>query len=133
MNYQIVILEKKIDKVYQKAMDEYLKRLSKYCTIQVSVVKKAEQEKKFIQRTGRHILIEEGMASIESTALAKDIEEASIRGVSNMTIYIGAFEKTGKECWNLSSFSMNQDLMATILLEQIYRSYRIIHHQAYHK
>ncbi|MDD4369664.1 MAG: 23S rRNA (pseudouridine(1915)-N(3))-methyltransferase RlmH [Anaerostipes sp.] len=135
MNYQIVILEKKIQPDYKKAMNEYLKRLSKYCTINVAVVKKEVQAKKFIQRSGRHIWVTEGKETIESTVFAENIEDASIHGISNMTFYIGAFEeeKIKEECFYLSSFSMTEDLKATILLEQIYRSYRIIHHQAYHK
>ena len=87
MKIQIYLLQKKADAFYQKAMDEYLKRL----------------------------------------------QDLSVRGESSIDFYIGYGGEDDMEPFCLSSFTMEPSLTATVLLEQIYRAYRIMNHQAYHK
>lgn len=43
MKFYIFILQKNRDTLYVQAMQEYLKRLGKYCTIEVKYVKKEKQ------------------------------------------------------------------------------------------
>lgn len=52
MKFYIFILQKNRDTLYVQAMQEYLKRLGKYCTIEVKYVKKRNNWEEFLRRKG---------------------------------------------------------------------------------
>lgn len=68
-----------------------------------------------------------------SPEFAREIENLSVRGASSIDFFIGEQPEEDMEVFRISSFTMDSSLTAAVLLEQIYRAYRIIHHQAYHK
>ena len=75
-----------------------------------------------------------------SEELAKKIDKLGIQGVSHITFIIGGSIGLGEEVLERSNYALSfskmtfpHQLMRVILLEQIYRSYRIIHGEPYHK
>ena len=107
MKFEIYILQKKSQdpKMYQEAMGEYLKRLGAYAKVSVIYKKNAKQL----------------------------INESSVQGISKFHFYIGDLGSEEAKPFHVSSFTQSGSLAGTIILEQIYRAYRILNHQPYHK
>ena len=57
MKFYIFILQKNRDTLYVQAMQEYLKRLGKYCTIEVKYVKKEKQLGRIFEKEGKHFMV----------------------------------------------------------------------------
>lgn len=133
MKFNIYILQKKAEPLYKKAMDEYLKRLQAYGNVKVHYVKNEKQAQKTEKAAAVNYRIVPDRYSLTSPELAERIQEMSVGGVTGVNFFIGDFPEEDKEAFSLSSFTMNQSLTAVVLLEQIYRAYRIMNHQPYHK
>ena len=134
MKFWVFILQKNKDTLYVQAMEEYLKRLGKYCTIEIKYVKKEKQLGRIFEKEGKHFLVDNTGESMESTAFAEEISRWMINGCSNIYFYVGEFSKEHDFLpFSLSSFDMAPELCAAVLLEQIYRGFRIINRQPYHK
>ena len=135
MKFEIYILQKKSQdpKMYQEAMGEYLKRLGAYAKVSVVYKKNAKQVEKILNEPGEHYHITPGKDTITSPDLANLINESSVQGVSKFRFYIGDLESEQVKKFHVSSFTQSGSLTGTILLEQIYRAYRILNHQPYHK
>ena len=76
----------------------------------------------------------------DSVELANKIDRLGINGKSSIVFVIGgslglsdAVLKRADEKISFSRMTFPHQLMQMILLEQIYRSYRIINHEPYHK
>jgi 23S rRNA (pseudouridine1915-N3)-methyltransferase len=77
---------------------------------------------------------------LDSVALSRKIERLGIEGKSNIYFVIGgslglsdAVLKRADYKLSFSPMTFPHQLMRVILLEQIYRSCRIINHEPYHK
>ena len=141
------------------AIAEYAKRLSRYCKltfVQVADEKTPDQaseavNKKIRETEGERLLknireqdyvlalaIEGKMP--DSVELSRKLEQLGISGKSSLTFVIGgslglsdAVLKRADEKISFSRLTFPHQLMQVILLEQIYRSFRIMHHEPYHK
>lgn len=166
MKIDIICVGKIKEKFYRDALDEYKKRLSKYCNLNVievqdektpdkasaieeAEIKRKEGEKilKYLSGTGKGsdgkayvITLEINGKEIDSVELSKKIDSLGVSGVSHIQFVIGgslglADEVIGRADYHLSFSKMTfpHQLMRVILLEQIYRSYRIISGEPYHK
>lgn len=136
MKFYIYLFQKKAQPMYKKAMDEYMKRLQAYANVSIKYIKNEKQMKKYEKEAQNVFYIVPGKESLTSPAFADRIQKMSVQGISVITFFIGDFidnEKPEGTLFHLSSFSMNYSLTAVVLLEQIYRAYRIINHQPYHK
>ncbi|MCQ1531397.1 23S rRNA (pseudouridine(1915)-N(3))-methyltransferase RlmH [Lutispora saccharofermentans] len=151
MNINIIAVGKLKEKYLKEAVSEYSKRLSKYCRldiIEVSDEKAPEnmsqaEEVAVKEREGQAILkhvksdtyvialaIEGKMLSSE--ALADFINDLGIKGRSNIAFIIGGSLGLSDEVLKRADFKLSfspmtfpHQLMRVILLEQIYRGYRI--------
>ena len=74
-----------------------------------------------------------GRDSMTSPGLAQLINESSVQGISKFHFYIGDLGSEEAKPFHVSSFTQSGSLTGTIILEQIYRAYRILNHQPYHK
>ena len=166
MKIDIICVGKIKEKFYRDALDEYKKRLSKYCNLNIievqdektpdkasaieeAEIKRKEGEKilKYLGGTGKGsdgkayvITLEINGKEIDSVELSKKIDSLGVSGVSHIQFVIGgslglADEVIGRADYHLSFSKMTfpHQLMRVILLEQIYRSYRIISGEPYHK
>ena len=159
MKYTVVCVGKIKEKFYAQAVEEYVKRLSRYGKteiIEVSDEKTPDQASETVNRMikdkeGERILAQikedtyvialaiEGQM-LDSEELAEKMEKLAISGISHIVFVIGGSlglsQKVMKRADYHLSFSrmtFPHQLMRVILLEQIYRSYRIIHGEPYHK
>ncbi len=159
MKITLVAVGKIKEKFFADAIGEYGKRLSRYCKLEIIQVadektpdKASEaQARQIKEKEGERVLaqIKEGgyvialaiegkMASSEE--LAEKMERLGIEGKSQVVFVIGgslglseAVMRRADESLSFSRMTFPHQLMRVILLEQIYRSYRIIAGEPYHK
>ena len=140
------------EKYLSDAIEEYKKRISKYSKIEIQEIKDEgilEKEKalsiegekilKNIQDKDYVITLEIDGKELSSEELSKKIESIQIEN-SNITFIIGGsfgLSDKVKERSNLkisfSKLTFPHQLFRVILLEQIYRSFKIINNESYHK
>lgn len=159
MKITIIAVGKVKEKFYRDALAEFTKRLSKYCKLDILEVADEKtpdlasrrEEELILKKEGERILklLQPQMKvyalaikgeSLDSSGFAAVIEREGIQGNSWLTFIIGGSLGIHKEvltqCHHRISFSamtFPHQLMRVILLEQIYRAFRIIHHEPYHK
>ena len=159
MRITLVVVGKIKDKFFAEAILEYEKRLSRYCKLEILQVadektpEKASkaQERQIKESEGQRILaqIKDGayvialaikgqMASSEE--LAEKLKQLGICGKSHVVFIIGgslglseAVLKRADEQLSFSYMTFPHQLMRVILLEQIYRGFRIMAGEPYHK
>ena len=159
MKITIITVGKIKEKYLRDAIAEYAKRLSRYCKlefIEVADEKTPEQagetvEEQIRDKEGERILkyvrddmyvitLEIGGKMLSSAELADKINMLGIRGQSSVACVIGGSIGIGREVLKRSDYALifskmtfPHQLMRVILLEQVYRSYRIINGEPYHK
>ena len=159
MKITIISVGKIKEKFFDDAIKEYSKRLSKYCKLNIVEVKDEKTkenasptEEDIVKETeGKRILDKISDSSkvialaieskeLDSVELAKQIENFRISGTSDVTFVIGGslgLHKTVLDRADMklsfSKMTFPHQLMRVILLEQIYRSFRIINNEPYHK
>lgn len=159
MKIAIVCVGKIKEKFYRDAIDEYAKRLSKYCKLEIIEVADEKTPDKASETVENQIKEKEADRILEkikedtfvytleikgkrytSEAFAKELENKGTYGTSNIAFVIGGslglHEKVLKRSNGSISFSdmtFPHQLMRVILIEQIYRAYRIMNNEPYHK
>lgn len=159
MKITLITVGKIKEKFYTDAIAEYSKRLSRYCKLEIIQVadektpdKASETEERQIKdREGERILahVKDGAYVIalaiegqmlSSEQLADKIGQLGIGGQSQIVLIIGgslglseAVLRRADYKLSFSKMTFPHQLMRVILLEQIYRSYRIITGEPYHK
>ena len=159
MKITLVTVGKIKEKFYTDAIAEYTRRLSRYCKLEIVQVadektpdKASETEERQIkEREGKRVLaqIKEGAYVIalaiqgemlSSEQLAGKLERLGIEGQSQLVLVIGGSLGLSEEVLRRADYQLSfsrmtfpHQLMRVILLEQLYRSYRIIQGEPYHK
>ena len=159
MNIRILSVGKIKEKYLRDGIAEYTKRLGRYCKVSFSQVGDektpdgaSEAQEKAIRKIEGERLLKQIKDSdyvialaldgkmMDSTTLASHLEKLAVQGNSTIDFVIGGSLGLSDEvlrradeklCFSLMTFP--HQLMQIILLEQIYRSYRIINHEPYHK
>lgn len=149
---KIICVGKIKEKFFRDAIEEYQKRLTKYTKINIievedininneELIKQKEKELilKHIDKKDYVITLEIEGKQLSSIELSKKIEELETFN-SNITFIIGGSYGLDDEIKNLSSFKLSfskltfpHQLFRVILLEQIYRTYKIKNNESYHK
>lgn len=133
MNITICLVSQSVENFYLEAIEEYAKRLSKYCKIQLLRCKREEHLAKKLMDKYYKILISNTEQSLSSLELASKIEALGLSGISDIAFLVGTQALQTDESLALSPLDMDPGLQTTLLFEQIYRAYRILKHQPYHK
>lgn len=159
MNITVITVGKLKERYFREAVEEYSTRLSKYCKLDIIEVpdEKAPenlsraQELEIIRKEGQAILkhIREdayGIAlaiqgkQLSSEGLAELINNLGIKGKSNVAFVIGGSLGLSDEVLRRADFQLSfsamtfpHQLMRVVLLEQVYRGFRIIKGEPYHK
>jgi 23S rRNA (pseudouridine1915-N3)-methyltransferase len=159
LNIYLITVGKIKEKFLRDAVDEYKKRLSRYCKLQIIEVadektpdNASEKEEEIIkEKEGQLILkkIPDNMFVISleidakqpsSEELAAKIKDLSLRGESNLAFVIGgslglarSVQQRANCKISFSRMTFPHQLFRVMLLEQIYRSFRIINGEPYHK
>ncbi|KMK77943.1 23S rRNA (pseudouridine(1915)-N(3))-methyltransferase RlmH [Alkalihalobacillus pseudalcaliphilus] len=159
MNITIITVGKLKEKYLKQGIDEYKKRLGAYAQINLIEVpdEKAPEnlslaeEEQVKQKEGERILAKipqdshvialaiEGKQQT-SEQLAKNLDQLATYGKSKVTFIIGGslglsndVQKRANEKLSFSKMTFPHQLMKLILLEQVYRAFRIIKGEPYHK
>lgn len=159
MRVTLITVGKIKEKYLKDAIAEYSKRLSKYCKLDVIEVadektpdnasetveeqirsKEGERILKNVKDDAYVITLEIQGKQLTSEQLADKIDTLGIQGTSHIVFIIGGSIGLGQEVLKRSNYALSfskmtfpHQLMRVILLEQIYRSYRIINGEPYHK
>lgn len=159
MNIQIICIGKLKEKYWTDAIKEYSKRLSRFASIEIVELKEsllpanaspADEEKVKLEE-GREILkaIKDGTyvitleilgKQLSSEELAKKMDDLGIDGRSNIAFVIGGSLGLSKEVSQRADYKLSfsrmtfpHQMMRVILLEQIYRAFKINRNETYHK
>ena len=102
--------------------------------------REGERILKSIREDGYVITLAIDGKNLDSVELSKKIENLALTGKSNLYFVIGGSLGLSDEVMKRADYKLSfsrmtfpHQLMRVILLEQIYRSYRIINHEPYHK
>ncbi|MFC6334257.1 23S rRNA (pseudouridine(1915)-N(3))-methyltransferase RlmH [Paenibacillus septentrionalis] len=133
MKITIYTISEKIEKFYLEAIKEYEKRLGRYCTIKLIDLKKKDQLEKKLNNSSYKIILAKTQPSVSSEELAAKINDLGVSGTSDVSIIISSELNQYDEMITLSQMEMDTGLETTILVEQLYRAFRIIHNHPYHK
>lgn len=159
MKITILCVGKIKEKYFTAGIAEYVKRLSRYCKleiIEVSDEKTPDQaseneEKQIKEKEGERILknIKDDayvMAlaidgkQLDSVEFSKKIEQLGVNGVSHILFIIGGSLGLDDRVLKRADFKISfskmtfpHQMMRMVLLEQVYRGYRIMKGEPYHK
>ena len=159
MKITVLAVGKIREKFYSEAAAEYVKRLGRYAKTEILEVAdeptpenaSAKEEEQIREKEGSRILAKipdgayvialaiEGKA-MDSVAFSEKISALGLGGVSHICFIIGgslglseAVLKRADEQLSFSKMTFPHQLMRVILLEQIYRGFRIARGEPYHK
>lgn len=159
MKITLICVGKIKEKYLNDAIKEYSKRLSKYCRLEIIEVadektdenasetlnlqvkdREGERILKHIKDSSYVITLEILGNMLTSPELADKIEKTGLVGKSHITFIIGgslglseSVSKRSDYKLSFSKMTFPHQLMRVILLEQIYRSFRINNNEPYHK
>jgi 23S rRNA (pseudouridine1915-N3)-methyltransferase len=149
---KIICVGKLKEKYLKDAVEEYLKRLSKYTKVNIielndinntdinNILKKEQEEiSKYIDPKDYVITLEIEGIQISSTEFAKKVDDIFLN-YSNITFIIGGSYGLSSEIKNRSNYKLSfskltfpHQLFRVMLLEQIYRVFKINNNEEYHK
>ena len=158
MNITVICVGKIKEKFFTDAINEYLKRLSRFAKTEIIEVKDEKIPDNASEKECEAILEKEGNAIISkipknsyvitlciegtemsSPALADKIKYMSMES-SHLTFIIGGslglwenVKKISKLRLSFGKMTLPHQLMRVVLLEQIYRGFKILSNESYHK
>jgi 23S rRNA (pseudouridine1915-N3)-methyltransferase len=159
MKITILSVGKLKEKYLKDAIAEYVKRLSAYCKINLIEVPDEKAPENLSGKDQLHLINKEGERLLQkikisqyvialdlkgkqrsSEQFSKEIENLQISGKSDVVFIIGGSLGLSNAVLNRSNTSISfskmtfpHQLMKVILIEQIYRAYRIMKNEPYHK
>ena len=140
------------EKYLKDAIDEYMKRLKKYTNIEIIEVKdegQVEEQKAIIlegEKINKYLTPKDYIVTLEiegkeltSPELAEKLNQIQIEN-SNIVFIIGGsyglsdeIKQKSKLHLSFSKMTFPHQLFRVILLEQIYRAFKILNNESYHK
>lgn len=159
MKITILAVGKMKEAFYREAVAEFQKRLHRYAKLEIietadektpeeasapenNRIRKLEGERllKYIRTDAYVIALAIEGKMLDSVELSEKIRKLGVGGISHIVFVIGgslglseAVLKRADLQLSFSKMTFPHQLMRVILLEQIYRSYRIMNHEPYHK
>ncbi len=159
MKITIISAGKIKEKYFTEAINEYAKRLSKYCRLIEEVVPDEKADENFSPAEIEQVKLKEGQKmlsripknsfvivldikgiQLRSEEFAKKLNTLSLEGVSHIAFIIGGSNGLSEEVINRADYKLSfskmtfpHQLFKVILLEQIYRGFKINAGETYHK
>ncbi|MEY8304963.1 23S rRNA (pseudouridine(1915)-N(3))-methyltransferase RlmH [Anaerosalibacter bizertensis] len=159
MNIIIIGVGKIKEKFMQEGIKEYSKRLSRYCKLkilevadesapenlskkEIEIIKEKEGKRILSKISNNSYIISLDIKgkNLSSEELSKKIEDITLGGTNDIIFIIGGSLGLSEEILNKSNLKLSfskmtfpHQLMRMILLEQIYRGFRIMKGEPYHK
>ena len=159
MKITVIAVGKIKEKYFTLAIDEYAKRLTRYCKLEIIELQDEKTPDNSSDATNLQIKAKEGdkiLASIkedafvvalaiegkmlDSVELSDKIGNLGVNGTSHIVFVIGGSLGLDNRVMNRADYKLSfskmtfpHQMMRVILLEQIYRAYRIMGNEQYHK
>ena len=159
MKITCVVVGKIKEKYFTDAIKEYSKRLSRYCKLEIVELadektpdgaseaeevaireKEGERILKALKDDAYVIALAIAGKMLDSVELSQKIDRLGVSGTSHIAFVIGgslglapAVMKRADYALSFSRMTFPHQLMRVVLLEQLYRSYRILKNEPYHK
>ena len=159
MKITVICVGKIKEDFYRKAVSEYEKRLGRYCKLEIIEVqdektpdnaspameehiKEKEEVRilKHIKEDAYVITLEIHGANPDSVSFSNQLNQLAVQGKSHIQFIIGgslglhySVSSAAHQAISFSNMTFPHQLMRVILLEQIYRGYRIMKGEPYHK
>ena len=159
MQIDIICVGKVKEQYLRDAIAEYSKRLGRYCKLNILEVADEKTPEHASEGVERQIKAKEGARiakhikpgasvialaidgqQVTSEGFARKIDQLGIQGVSHIQFVIGgsigmddAILRQANYKLSFSKMTFPHQLMRVILLEQVYRAYKINAHEPYHK
>ncbi|MDY2991510.1 23S rRNA (pseudouridine(1915)-N(3))-methyltransferase RlmH [Hornefia butyriciproducens] len=159
MNITVICIGKLKERYWREAVGEYSKRLGSYCSLRIQELKEArlpagagpaEEEavkiaegEEILSRVNKDMFVvslEIRGKRMSSETLAEKLRSLALEGRNEIAFVIGgslglseAVSRRADLKLSFSDMTFPHQMMRVILLEQIYRSFRIIRGEPYHK
>ncbi|MCF8009151.1 MAG: 23S rRNA (pseudouridine(1915)-N(3))-methyltransferase RlmH [Halanaerobiales bacterium] len=160
MDLTIIAVGKIKEAYLSEGLKDYIDRLKHYCKLDIVEIESEKtkhkindaQIEKIKYEEGKRIIdkIEEGKnyiisldregKPVSSKGLAKSIKNLQVRGESKITFLIGGSHGLSEEVLGKSDYKMSlsyltftHQMSRLIILEQIYRAFKILNNEPYHK
>lgn len=146
MKITLIVVGKLKEKFLVEGVAEYLKRLKKFATIELREI----PECRTVEEEGLKILslvpqnswlcvLDVSGEALSSEEFAKKIAALNLNGISNLTFAIGGVFGLGEELrraaefrLSLSKMTLTHQMARLVLVEQIYRAFKINRNEPYH-
>lgn len=146
MKINLIVVGKLKEKFLVDGVAEYLKRIKKFATIEVrevsecrTVEEEGQKILSLVQKDSWLCVLDVSGAALSSEDFAKKIATLALSGTSNLTFAIGGAFGLSEELRRAASFRLSLSEMTfthqmarLILVEQIYRAFKINRHEPYH-
>lgn len=159
LKIDLIVLGKIKEKYLNEAIDEYKKRISRFASLNIIELKDRDKPDKLsdaelekiideeseeiltkLDETSYVITLEIAGKLLTSEEFAEKVKEIAVSGYSKITLIIGGSNGFNKKVSNKADLklsfgrmTMNHKLMRVVLLEQVFRCFKIINNEAYHK
>ncbi len=159
MKIRILCVGKVKEKYLRDAIDEYMKRMQKFADMEILEVSDEKTEERASETEMESVLSKEGErlmkfigdrdfvtvldicgVKVSSEGLAERIKNTILKGSSTLDFVIGgslglsdSVKKRADFRLSFSDMTFPHQLMRVILLEQIYRAFKINNNEPYHK
>ena len=158
MNIRVICVGKLKESFWKQACSEYEKRLQRYCTLELVEVAdesapEAFSEKQRLavleregarilhaQKPGKTVVLDVQGTQLDSVAFSEHIASYERMGIPALNLVIGGslglspeVKQTADACISFSKLTFPHNLFRVLLLEQLYRAYKIIRNEPYHK
>lgn len=159
MRIRIVCIGKLKERYWSEAVEEYSKRLSRYCELEIVQLKEARLPDKASLADEQNVIFEEGQSilknikegsqvitleikgkELSSEGLSAYLGELQLEGKSDLTFVIGGSLGLSEQVSARADFKLSfsrmtfpHQMMRVILLEQVYRAFKILRNETYHK
>lgn len=143
---KIICVGKIKEKYLSDMIDDYKTRITKYQKIEIIELKDSTKEKenqeilRVLNDKDYNICMDIKGKKVTSEELSNLIDKTFTNGYSTITFIIGASDGLTDEVKNKCDYKLSfsdltfpHGLFRGILLEQIYRSFKIINNESYHK
>ena len=159
MKIKMICVGKLKEKYLEEGVKEYLKRLSAYCDVEVievgderipenpslaeEMIVKSKEGRRILDKVKQDdymILLDVQGKEVDSIQFAESIEDCMLHGKSTIDFVLGGSLGHGEDVLtrankriSFSKMTFPHQLMRVILAEQIYRAFKIIRKETYHK
>ena len=142
---KIITVGKIKEKYLKEAINDYQKRINKYHKLEIieieddNIINEKDRILKYINKKDYLIALDIQGIELTSIELSKKIDNIFINN-SNITFIIGGSNGIHDSIKNIVNYKLSfskmtfpHQLFRLILLEQIYRSFKILNNETYHK